>query len=260
MANNSSLSRRAALRQQQEQEERAARNRRILGFGLGAVALAVVVILVVVVVQTLGQRQEVATEQLTPPNATEQYGILAAGKEPVDGTPHVVIYQDYQCPACASYEQSFGPVLTSLIEKGDITAEFRTAHFMDANIGNDSSVRSAIAAAAADEVGAYDAYHKAIFQAFTGSGYTDQQLRVDFPEQAGITGDDLTRFQQLYDGKAYQDFINGVEGAMRADSVTGTPTYLVDGTRLQFFDEADQPLIQPTEESLMTAINAIHQG
>ena len=252
MANNSSLSRRAALRQQQEQEERAARNRRILGFGLGAVALAVVVILVVVIAQTLGKRQEVASAQLTPPNATAGYGILAAAKPPVDGTPHVVVYQDFQCSGCAAYESTFGPVLSALVDKGQVTAEFRTAHFMDRNIGNDSSVRAAMAAAAADEVGHYDAYHNAIFAAFTGSGYTDQQLRVDFPEQAGITGDALTRFLQLYDGKAFQDFVDGVANSMQADGVTGTPTYLVDGTKVEFTDT--------TEESVLTVITDAYQG
>ena len=252
MANNSSLSRRAALRQQQEQEERAAKNRRILGFGLGAVALAVVVILVVVVAQTIGKRQQAASEQLTPPNATAEYGILADAKKPVDGTPHVVIYQDFQCPACASYEQSFGPIISSLVDKGDITAEFRTARFLDNNSGNDSSVRAALAAAAADEVGHYDAYHKAIFDAFAGNGYTEQQLRVEFPETAGITGEDLTRFQLLYDGKAFQDFVDGVANSMQADGVTGTPTYLVDGTKVEFTDT--------TEESVLTVITDAYQG
>jgi len=262
MANNSSLSRRAALRQQQEQEERAARNRRILGFGLGAVALAVVVILVVVIVQTMGKRQEVAAEQLTPPNATAGYGILAQAKQPADGTPHVVIYQDFQCSGCAAYEEVFGPIVTSLVEKGEITAEFRSAHFMDRNIGNDSSERAALAAAAADQVGAYDAYHNAIFAAYNGgAGYTEQQLRVDFPAQAGIAGDDLTRFQELYDGRAFQDFVNGVVGSMATDGVTGTPTYIVDGTHLTFFDQdTNAQLIDTTEEGFMTAVADASHG
>ncbi|HMR50780.1 MAG TPA: thioredoxin domain-containing protein [Arachnia sp.] len=262
MANNSSLSRRAALKQQQEQEERAARTRRILGFGLGAVALAVVVILVVVIVQTMGKRQEVAAEQQTPPNATEGYGILAQAKPPVDGTPHVVIYQDFQCSGCAAYEQVFGPIVTNLVENGEITAEFRSAHFMDRNIGNDSSERAALAAAAADAVGHYDAYHNAIFAAYNGgAGYTEEQLRVEFPATAGITGDNLTRFQELYDGRVFQDFVNGVESSMAADGVTGTPTYIVDGTHLAFFDEdTEAALIDPTEESFMKAVNEAYQG
>ena len=127
-------------------------------------------------------------------------------------------------------------------------------------VAGEAGVR--IVAAAADEVGHYDAYHNAIFAAYNGAaGYSEQQLRVDFPATAGITGDDLTRFQELYDGRAFQDFVNGVEGAMAADNVTGTPTYIVDGTHLAFFDEdTEAALIDPTEEGFMKAVDAAYQG
>ena len=84
MSNNSSLSKRAALRQQQELEERNKKTKRIVGAGVGLLALTAVVVLVIVIIQAISApaNKPVATDQLTPPNATEKHGILLFGKEP----------------------------------------------------------------------------------------------------------------------------------------------------------------------------------
>ena len=121
MANNSSLSKRAALRQQQEMEERNKRTRRILAVGAGLVAVTVVAVLAIVIMQALAKRAPVTAEQLTPPNATEASGILLSGKAPQGGTPHLVVWEDFQCPACASREASYGPVIEQLVADGTIS-------------------------------------------------------------------------------------------------------------------------------------------
>ena len=264
MANNSSLSKRAALRQQQEMEERNKRTRRILAVGAGLVAVTIVAVLAIVIMQALAKRAPVTAEQLTPPNATEASGILLSGKAPQEGTPHLVVWEDFQCPACASREASYGPVIEQLVADGTITAEIRTAYFLDAGLRNDSSKRAALAAAAADEVGAFDAFHRVVYAnhpAQEGTGFTEQQLRVDFPTLAGIEGDDLTRFQELYDTRAFNDFTDAANQRFTDDQIGATPTFLVSGQQLEFFNqETQEVLIQPTAESMMEAINAAFEA
>ncbi|MHA6511337.1 DsbA family protein [Tessaracoccus sp. Z1128] len=264
MANNSSLSKRAALRQQQELEERNKRTRRILTVGAVLVAVTVVAVLAIVIVQALGRTTTVAEEQLTPPNATDSLGILLAAKAPQEGTPHLVVWEDFQCPACAAREESYGPVIEQLVADGEITAEIRTAFFLDAGLRNDSSKRAALAAAAADEVGAFDAFHRVVYAnhpATEGTGFTEQQLRVDFPALAGIEGEDLTRYQQLYDTRAYNDFTDEANQKFNDDRIGATPTFLVSGQVLEFYDsESKSVLIQPTADSMMEAIGAAYEA
>ncbi|HHT13126.1 MAG TPA: thioredoxin domain-containing protein, partial [Propionibacterium sp.] len=131
MANNSNLSKRAALRQAQEAEERSKRTKRIMVFGAALAALVVVAVLAIVIVQAVGNRTSVAEEQLTPPNATEGYGIPLDGKTPTEDKPHLIVWEDFQCPACANVEAMFGPAIAELVANGDITTEIRTASFMD---------------------------------------------------------------------------------------------------------------------------------
>ncbi|MFV0429121.1 MAG: DsbA family protein [Arachnia sp.] len=263
MANSSGLSRRAALRQQQELEARRKRNNRIIATSLVVIAVVVITVVAIVIIQTLGKQQEVAANQQTPPNATATDGIAAksAGEVAPEDAPHVVVYQDYQCPGCAAYEQTFGSALMELVDNGDISVEFVTAHFLDDALKNDSSERAAMAAAAADELGYYREFHSTVFanQPPEGVGYTDQQLREDLPAEAGITGDDLTAFQELYDSRVFADFVAAQDSAFTSSGVTSTPTYTVDGTVLKFFDDQSQPVIDPTAEDLLRAIKETAQ-
>ncbi len=265
MANNSNLSKRAALRQQQELEERRKRNSKMIGIGLGVLAVILVAVLAIVLSQVASRSQ--ATQQ-TPPSATEGYGIslTSKGTQPADGVPHVVLYEDYQCSGCYGHEQRFGKAYQQLIDEGKITMEIRTAYFMDGRFDTQratnrkSSERAALAAAAADAVGKYREYHDVVFANYPtqGEGYSDEQLRVTFAEQAGITGEDLTKFQELYDTKAFQTFAENAYKAMEANGITHTPTVVVNGTELDIVDDNDQYTVAANDAAgLLAAIEAI---
>lgn len=245
---NKNLSRRAALRQAQEMEERAQRNKRIMGVGIGLAAVIVIVVLAIVIVQAVGNRATVADEQLTPPNATANFGIPVAGQLPSEGTPHLIVWEDFQCPACANAESVFGASIADLVDQGEITAEVRTATFMDREREDGPSLRAAVAAAAAAEVGHYDQFHQLAFQ-YQNTGYTDTVLRNDIPAAAGITGDDLTRFQQLYNSRAFKDFATNASMRFETDAIQATPAYIVSGKRLNL------STIEGTPGALLQAIN-----
>lgn len=266
MANNSSLSKRAALRQQQEMDERSKRTKRIIGAGLGLLVVVAVVVLAIVIYQAIvaaGRGSSITENQLTPPNATANYGILMNGAAPTDDVPHLVVWEDFQCPACKSREAAYGPVVEQLAAEGSITVEIRTAYFLDgqkidgSRVEDGSSKRAAIAAAAADAVGKYREYHKVVYdnQPTEGVGYKDAQLREDFAAQAGIEGDDLTKFQELYDTWAYNDFVEAADAKFGTDGIGSTPTYLVSGQTLEFYDQTSQQvLIQPTTDDFLRAV------
>lgn len=262
MANNSNLSKRAALRKQQELEARRKRNARMLGVGMGVLALVVVTLIAVVIMNAVGSKAP-AAEQLTPPNATEGHGIAIKSKntQPAGDAPNVVVYEDYQCPACKAYEARYGSAFLQLVDEGKITFEVRTAYFLnDVNKATNkkSSERAALAAAAADAVGKYREYHQAVYEnqpSHEGDGYTDQQLRVDFAAKAGIEGDDLATFQKLYDTKAYADFAKKSYESMSEAGITGTPAYVVNGKKVNLDN-----LTSNDPQTVLTAIQSAASG
>lgn len=257
MANNSSLSKRAALRQQQEMQERTKRTRRILAVGAGLAALTVVAVLAIVIMQALARQTPVAAQQLTPPNATAKHGILAEGKQPSADKPHLVMYQDYQCGWCAVYEEHFGAAITQLVNEDRITAEYRTAFFLDGQSEIGPSRRAALAAAAADEVGFYSQYHQVLYANFgnQADAYPDSELRDSFARSAGMSGDVLSRFQELYDSRAFLDFTQAAGDQFSSSGLTGTPAYLVSGQQLNLVDSSRQPVIDPSADALFEMIN-----
>lgn len=227
--------RREQLRRQQEAAARAKRTQRI--FGTVAVILATVLVGVLVFALINSNRGPAAGPQVTPQhaNADNTAIVVAEGRE---GTPTVTLYADYQCSACANFEQSYGTMLENTAKAGDWTLQTKTLTFREDQLRNTGSTRAAIAAACSASAGVYGEYSRTVFanqenpQAPGTPGYTDELLRETIPASVGITGDALTSFQQCYDTRATEKFVEGVEASAYADGVNSTPTIAVNGKKL----------------------------
>ena len=253
------VTRREQLRLQQEAAAKRQRQMRIIGVASAVLALGLIAVVVGYLINQNHNKSTVAASQAIPVNANADHtGIVVPGTTAAKaGAPTLVEYQDYQCPACKQYYDIYGKIIDSLVNKGELNLEYRTMTFLDVNLRNDASTRAAVAAACADNVGAYQKYHDAIYAnqpAQEGVGYTDQQLRVTFAAQAGISGDLLTKFQQCYDARATSKFVTGVDDAAGKANVTSTPTYRVNGKDFKLSS------VNPTEAEVLAAIKAAAQG
>ncbi|MFT3877583.1 MAG: thioredoxin domain-containing protein [Propioniciclava sp.] len=226
--------RREQLRRQQEAAQKAKRTQRIVGIVAAVVVIVLVGILVFALVNAANGSKGA---QVTPPNANADKNalVVAKGRE---GTPLVTLYADYQCSACASFEENYGTMLENTAKAGDWTLQTKTMTFMEDRLRNTASLRAAVAASCSDAAGVYWAYNREVFanqespQAPNTPGYTDELLRDTIPAKVGITGDALTSFQQCYDQRATNDFVEGVERSAYDDGVNTTPTITVNGKKL----------------------------
>ena len=241
-------------------QPRAGANRqRLIVTGAAVVVVALVVALVAWGLQrrtdtqarTAGSAPASAMSPTVPPSASKDgLGIIANAGKAAAGAPTLVEYQDFQCSACKIYHEFYGPAIRQLAQEGKITFEVRTLTFLDTGLKNDSSRRAANAAACADLVGHYQQYYDAIYDnaPAEGTNFTENQLRVDWAAKAGITGQQLTTFQNCYDSRAMNDFVAEVDnGGLRAN-IAGTPTFLADGK------EFDLSQAERTPESVLAAI------
>lgn len=261
-------SRREALRQAQAAQ--AAHQKRVRLALIVVCAVAIIAVIVVVALGATGRLgpgkdEPTATalgEQITPPHANADGSGILSPLNSNDSAPVLVIYEDYQCPICQTYEEQLGPVFSSLAASGQIRIEYRTRTFLDQNLERlnaakgtaESSKRAAMAAVCADQVGKFQEYHDAAYAAAPaqeGDGYTEQQLRTEIAEAAGITGDDLTTFQSCVDQNQAQTFVENVERAGMDAGVTATPTFQVNGNPVSF-----QNVDITSEESVLEAIKA----
>ena len=226
--------RREFLRKQQEAQRRTqARNRRIV------IAIAIVLGLVVIGVFTgviINNMQRAGGGDVVPPSANgDQTGIIVNPAMAASAQHKVVVYLDYQCPACATLEKTYGPQLQAAANAGTIALEFHALTGLEIGLQNDSSTRAAVAAACADTVGSYVAYHDQVLinqPPTQRTGFTGEQLRNTFPAAVGISGDNLTAFQQCYDNRATQQFVQKVSDSATKAGITGTPAVFVDGQQI----------------------------
>lgn len=161
--------------------------------------------------------------------------IMGAANAPVV----VVEYSDFQCPFCGRFaRQEFHKLKTNYIDTGKIRFVFR--HFPLRNIHNRAEAAARATECASDQ-GKFFEYHDLVFQTLapgtSNTVLTDEQLRL----HAQTLGLDLAAFDACFppgDGKAarvQQDVNSGT-----ALGITGTPTFFVNGQRVNGFQTAEQ--------------------
>ena len=222
------------------------------GYWIAILALAVALVASTVtnVVLVLGLTQTGDTsfmEPTDPPDGDAQRAwITVPSKNTKPGAMIVDVHVDYQCPICKLAENAFADAFARLSDRGDIVLRYHTRTFLDGNLRNDSSTRAAIAAACVDVADStkYAAYHAAIFasQPSEGVGFSDQQLRLQFANTAGLKGKALTKFQTCYDSRATATWVKDVEtnSIGTAKSKTSPPLYLYGGNDPLYYDAQGQ--------------------
>ncbi|MGL5930030.1 MAG: DsbA family protein [Dermatophilaceae bacterium] len=174
-----------------------------------------------------------STELILPAGVTEAGAGYVAFSDvtPVAGAPTLDVYEDFQCPACADYEERVGATIRDLAEQGRIRLVYHVKNFLDDNLRNDSSTRAGTAAFCAVDAGRFQEFHDLLFAnqpAREGDGFTDAQLR-ELAERAGITGSALSTWQTCSDSGRYDAYLDSVEDQSARDGIRGTPTVRLDG-------------------------------
>jgi Protein-disulfide isomerase len=218
---------------------------------IGAVIAAVVIMAVVVaiVMGTSGKSDgTAASAQPSGAVAADAGGILANAVPAKSNAPTLDLYEDFQCPVCGQFEKAMGPSITTMVAAGEVKLIVHTLSFLDDNLKNDSSKRSANAVACAADAGKFLEYHAAVFAAQPaqeGAGYTDAQI-TEFANTAGITGPALTTWQKCTSSGQHAQYVRDTQSAAEKAGVNSTPTLQLNGK--------DITKTLTTPESLITQV------
>jgi protein-disulfide isomerase len=209
---------------------------------------SVAVVLVLVIAGMIGwsvmagQDEDNAGKLTVPPAAVDEGTAFAIGSGPVK----VDVYEDFLCPICREFETGSGAAIQQLVSAGKVTVQYHPIAILDrASNGTQYSTRSAAAAAAAAQGGKFSEYHKVLFdnQPAEGSdGLTDAKL-IELGRSVGLTDQ---AFADAVTGKTYWAWATKVTEQASARGVTGTPTVLVAGQKLD----------NPTAAALTQAVGA----
>jgi len=276
---------RNAREQMRIKQQQAAARRRRINIIIGASVAVAVVIIVIILWQVLPRNTPEPPEGtpsnpaiFIPPNGTAEMGWIEI-KSP-DAKPGALVvdeHTDYQCPWCEVADKFYGASMQELAARGDIILRIHVRTMVgDRMLKNDDSVRAAQAATCADTIGKFPAYHEVVFAnqpTHEGDGYTDDQLRIDFAAKAGITGDDLTKFQACYDSGETKAYVLGMErvnwtsttiNGGTNDPVQGTPMFFVNGKPMEWGtmvarqpDQTIVPTVDTTPDGLLAHLKSV---
>ncbi|OBF17852.1 DsbA family protein [Mycobacterium sp. ACS4331] len=147
--------------------------------------------------------------------------------------PKVVLslFEDFQCPHCAIFEQQFGPTINKLVESGAVAADYYMLAILDSPQNQNYSTRAANAGYCVAEADTtpnkevFQRFHTALFAqqpAENSADAPDNAKLIEIARQAGVVGS----VPDCVNSGKFNDIVDGLAGATK---VTGTPTVRVNG-------------------------------
>jgi len=188
----------------------------------------------------------VPTDAALPKGVTKDtYGVKVGSAwtaANADKVPVLQIWEDFQCPACASFEQASGSSLQGLVDAGKVRVEYRPTIFLDEKLQAEntaagtanSSQRATLGLGCAVDADAAEKYHSGVFAAqpaTEGDGYSNETL-LSIAKSSGITGDALNTFTDCLTSEKYAGWVANSFAAFNSEGVSSTPFGLLNGTEV----------------------------
>lgn len=138
----------------------------------------------------------------------------------------VVEFADFQCPTCAS----FYPIVKDLEKKYDGKVSFQFRHFPLVQIHNNAMVAHR-AAEAAGKQGKFFEMHNILFerQDTWSSSTNPTTIMNDYATELALN---IDRFKEDFASASVNDVITADTSIGQDLGVTGTPTFIIDGKKL----------------------------
>ena len=186
-----------AREQRLRQQRRERRNKVVLQATIGVVIVAIVAIVAVIIVNSVrppgpGPRNmasggiTIQGAQLTAAKTAAPSSDATPSPQPTpsDGVVLIQAYEDFGCPACQSFEQTYGSQVKQLITSGAAVVQYHPVAILDNHFTDNSySSRAANAAAAVANYSpdTYAAFHELLYRTDVqpkegGPGLTDDRL------------------------------------------------------------------------------------
>ena len=243
---------RAAMAREAAQagEKRRERTVRIIG----AVAVVVVVggIIGAAIFARSTDGSASGVEVVEPdPSAPVPAGVLGADSEWAFGVPYgsgsenvpvLELWEDFQCPACASLEAANGAGIAELAEDGLVRLIWRPTGFLDRNLGNDASNRAIGAWGCAIDAGFTREFHDQLYAnepEIEGDGWPNEDF-IAIGEQIGMTGEVLDTFTQCVNDGDYRVWAANTTQQFDDGGIAGTPLGKLDGVEIPNATLADK--------------------
>lgn len=255
-ANRDATKRSARERLQAERERQKAKDKRrrtlvVSAAVVGVLGLAAVVGLIAANTGKGGSSAK-GGPLVAPSGATGKDALaIQTGKGEAPST--LTVWEDFRCPACKSFETNYRDTIHELEAKGLLKVDYHLVTLIDGNMGGSGSLKSANAAACAQDAGKFAPYHDLLFDSQpeeTDDAYGKNAKLLELA--AKVDGLDSPAFRTCVENGTHDSWVKKSQDAFRAGEFRGTPTVLLDGKDI-FGDQANPLTPQKLKEKVEAA-------
>ncbi|MHC3818771.1 DsbA family protein [Streptomyces sp. DT9] len=232
------------LIQQREQLKARERRRRTLIVStavVGVLALAAVVGVIAANSGGKGSKDKASGPAVAPSGATGKDSLaIQVGADEAPST--LTIWEDFRCPVCAQFENAFRDTIHQLEQSKQLKVEYHLATLIDGNLGGSGSLKAANAAACAQDVGKFSAYHDILYRnqpQEADDAFGDNSKLIDLSKK--VDGLDTPAFRSCVDDGRHDSWVQKSDKAFRDGGFQGTPTALLNGQSI-FPKKGNEPI------------------
>jgi protein-disulfide isomerase len=208
---------------------KAADRRRNIIIQVGLTAIVVIFAVALVLYIVMGGKAKPAKGDAKAIHVASSSLVTKPGTTEPKAT--IGFYEDFLCPVCGNFEQTFGPTVNKLIDTGAVAADYNMVAILDRSSNQNYSSRAGAAAyCVADEDTTPD---KQVFRRFHAAMYAQQPSEtgatfptnaqiIEIARQAGVVG----KVPECVNSGQYLDLVKGLAAA---SNVNATPTIRING-------------------------------
>ncbi|MFI6724486.1 DsbA family protein [Streptomyces sp. R-74717] len=250
------------LVQQRERQKARERRRRMLIVGAGLVGVLALAAVVGVIAANTGDnssKSKTAGPAVAPSDATGKDSlVIQVGAD--DAPSALTIWEDFRCPVCAQFENAFRDTIHQLESAGQIKVEYRLATIIDGNLGGSGSLRAANAAACAQDVGKFSAYHDVLYRNQPQESVDAFADNAELIKLSGkVPGLDTAAFRSCVEDGKHDSWVQKSNTTFLKAGFEGTPTALLNGESI-FPKKGNEPITAANLKKWVAEANKVNKG
>jgi protein-disulfide isomerase len=226
---------------EREREKARERRRRTLIVGATVVCvLALAAVIGVIAANSGGDKTDTSRPVAAPSGATGQDSlVIPVGQH--TAKPTLTVWEDFRCPACKSFEDTYRSTIHELTAAGKLRVEYRLATLIDKNMRGSGSLRAANAAACAQDAGKFTAYHDVLYEnqpQETDDAFADNGRLIELARK--VDGLVTSTFETCVNDGRHDSWVAKSDQAFQDGNFGGTPTILLNGKNI--YGDQQNPL------------------
>ena len=238
---------RERMRAERARQEKRARIRRQAIVGVSVAAVLALAAGLGIALSGAGDEDSAGKPLVVPANTTGPGGTVITYGDPKEKNT-LKIYEDPRCPYCAKFEQANGATVKKLADEGKYKVEYHFATFLDNNLGGQGSKRAlnALGAAVNEGTDKFMAYHQVLYANHpneSDDAFADTSHLLDLASR--VKGLRTPEFDKAVKELTYLPWVEKVSAEFDKSGVTGTPTVVLNGKRLEVIN--DRGAISPQQ-------------